>query len=175
MVMRTQPFPEDLFEHVHPHHQVLSCKPHRPGCHQWRPLQQHIHAEIQKLKPDVIVERYLDAKYYHYDPEDVYELSDYNVNAEHLAESDNVVTLHSIATDEYRANASLSDNFQELEKTVPEWDQDTQVIHQKWLEHHQSGHLTKDPGCPVCMEEAGSKVNHRRKKVTAVQESCIVI
>ena len=38
MVMRTQPFPDDLFQHVHPHHQVLlSCKPHRPGCHQWRP------------------------------------------------------------------------------------------------------------------------------------------
>ena len=90
MVMRTQPFPDDLFQHVHPHHQVLlSCKPHRPGCHQWRPLQQNINAEIQELKPDVIVER---------------------------------------------------------------------------LEHHQSGQLTKDPGCPVCMEEAGSKVSHRRKK-----------
>ena len=106
----------------------------------------------------------MDAKYYHYDPEDIYELCDYNVNAENLAESDNVVTLNSIETDEYLANASLDDKFQELEKTVPEWDQDTKVIHPKWLEHHQSGHLTKDPGCPVCMEEAGSKVNHRRKK-----------
>ena len=121
--------------------------------------------------------RYLDAKCYHYDPENIYELSDYNVNAEHLADSDNVVTLNSIETDEYLANASLNDNLQELEKTVPEWDQDTQVIHPKWLEHHQSGHLTKDPGCPVCVcvEEAGSKVNHRRRKVIAVQGSCIVI
>ena len=41
--------------------------------------------------------------------------------------------------------------------------QDTQAIHPKWLEHHQSGHLAKDPGCPVCMEEAGSKVSHRRR------------
>ena len=110
------------------------------------------------------MERYLDAKYYHYDPADIQELSDCNVNAEHLVESDNVVTLNSIESDEYLANASLNDNFHELEKTVPEWDQDTQVIHPKWLEHHQSGHLTKEPGCPVCMEEAGSKVNHRRKK-----------
>ena len=62
------------------------------------------------------------------------------------------------------ASASLNDNFQELEKTVPKWEQDTKVIHPTWLEHHQSGHLTKDPGCPVCMEEAGSKVNHRGKK-----------
>ena len=62
------------------------------------------------------------------------------------------------------ANASLKNNFQELERTVPEWDQDSNVTHRKWIEHHQSGHLTKDPGCPVCMEEAeeaGSKVNHR--------------
>ena len=35
MAMHTQPFSHDLFQHVHPHHQVLlSCKPHRPGCHQ---------------------------------------------------------------------------------------------------------------------------------------------
>ena len=58
----------------------------------------------------------------------------------------------------------LHDNFHELEKTVPEWEQDTKAIHPKWLEHHQSGHLTEDPRCPVCMEEAGSKVNHHRKK-----------
>ena len=38
------------------------------------------------------------------------------------------------------------------------------IIRPKWLEHHQSGHLTKDPTCPVCMEEAGSKVSHRRRK-----------
>ena len=149
---------------VHQYHEVLlSCKPHRPGCHQWRPMQQQVHADLKELKPDVIVERYLDAKYYHYDPEDIYELSDYNVNAKYLAESDQIVTLNSMET-ECSVNASLNDNFHELEKTVPEWDQETQVIHPKWLEHHQSGHLTKDPGCPACMEEAGSKVNHRRKK-----------
>ena len=93
----------------------------------------------KELKPDVIVERYLDAKYYHYDPEDIYESSDYNVNAKYLAESDKVVTLNSTETEGCSANASLNDNFQELEKTVPEWDQDTQVIHPKWLEHHQLG------------------------------------
>ena len=165
MVTHTHPFSDDILQHVHPYHEVLlSCKPHRPGCHQWRPMQPHIHVDLKELKPDVIVERYLDAKYYHYDPEDIYELSDYSVNAKYLAESDKVVTLNSIETDEYSANASLNDNFQELEKTVPEWDQETQVIHPKWLEHHQSGHLTKDPGCSVCMEEAGSKVNRCRKK-----------
>ena len=34
----------------------------------------------------------------------------------------------------------------------------------QWIEHLQSGHPTKDPGCPVCMEAAGSRVAHRRKK-----------
>ena len=165
MVMHTHPFSDDTLKNVHPYHEVLlSCKPHRPGFHQWRPMQQQVHADLKELQPDVIVERYLDAKYYHYDPEDIYELSDYNVNATYLAESDQIVTLNSIEAEECAVHASLNDNFQELEKTVPEWDQETQVIHPKWLEHHQSGHLTKDPGCPVCMEGAGSKVNHRRKK-----------
>ena len=112
----------------------------------------------------MIVERYLDAKYYHYDPEELYEMCEYNTNAKYLAESDQIVTLTSMETDEYSIQASLNDNLQELVNTVPEWEKETQVIHPKWLEHHQSGHLTKDPGCPVCMEEAGSKVNHRRKK-----------
>ena len=89
--MHTQPFSDNLLQHEHPY--LLSCKPQRPGCHQWRPLQQQVHTKIKELKPDVIVERYLDAKYYHYDPADIYELSDYNVNAEHLAESDKVVNL----------------------------------------------------------------------------------
>ena len=76
--MRTRPSSDDLIKHVHPNHQVLlSCKPHRPGCHQWRPMQPTINADIKELQPDVIVERYLDAKYYHYDPEDIYELGEY--------------------------------------------------------------------------------------------------
>ena len=88
MVMHTHPFSDDILQNVHPYHEVLlSCKPHRPGCHQWRPMQQQVHADLKELQPDVIVERYLDAKYYHYDPEDIYELRDYNVNATYLAES----------------------------------------------------------------------------------------
>ena len=97
MVMHTHPFSDDILQHVHPYHEVLlSCKPHRPGCHQWRPMQQQVHADLEELKPDVIVERYLDAKYYHYDPEDIYKLNDYNVNAKYFTESDQVVTLNSI-------------------------------------------------------------------------------
>ena len=97
----------------------------------------------------MIVERYLDAKYYHHDPAELYDM---------------IVTLTTMETDESSMQASLHDNLRELENAIPEWEQETQSIHPKWLEHHQSGHLTKDSGCPVCMEEAGSKVNHRRKK-----------
>ena len=53
--------------------------------------------------------------------------------------------------------------YKNLVNSVPEWEPESQSINPKWLEHHQSGHLVKDPSCPVCMEEAGSKVNHRRK------------
>ena len=72
--------------------------------------------------------------------------------------------------------ASLNDNFQELETACPEWEKETKAIHPKWLDHHQSGHLTKDPGCPVCMEEARrARSITVERKVTAVQVSCIVI
>ena len=126
MVMRMHPFTHDILQNVHPYHEVLlSCKPHRPGCHQWRPLQPHIHEDLKELKPDVIVERYLDAKYYHYDPEEICEMCEYNANAKYLAESDQIVTLTSMETDEYPMQASLNDNFQELTNTVPEWEKET--------------------------------------------------
>ena len=66
-------------------------------------------------------------------------------------------------TEEISTSVSLQDNLQELVNNVPEWEPESQSINPKWLEHHQAGHLVKDPSCPVCMEEAGSKVNHRRK------------
>ena len=98
-------------------------------------------------------------------------MSDYNSNATYLAESDQIVTLTAMETDDPSMLASLQDNLQELVNSVPEWEKETQSIHPKWLEHHQSGHLVKDSGCPVCMEEAGSKVNHRRKKVAQREQS----
>ena len=57
MVMHTHPFTHDVLQNVHPYREViLSCKPHRPGCHQWRPLQSQVHDDIKKeLRPDVIV------------------------------------------------------------------------------------------------------------------------
>ena len=164
LMMYTKPFPPDLLQHTKPCHEVLlSCQPHRPGCHYWKSMQYQVHDEIEELQPDVIVERYLDAKYYQYSPEQFDDMSDYNLHASYLAESDQVITLQSMETDEITMSTSLRDNMQELMHTVPEWESDTQTINPKWIEHHQSGHLTKDPTCPVCMEEAGSKINHRRK------------
>ena len=65
LMLYTRPFPPDLFQHARPYHEVLfSCKPHRPGCHQWKPMQIQVQDEIRDLQPDVIVERHLDAKYY---------------------------------------------------------------------------------------------------------------
>ena len=100
-----------------------------------------VHEEIRDLQPDVIVERYLDAKYYQHSPDLVHEMSEYNSNATYLAESDQVMTLNAMETDDTSMSASLRDNLQELVNSVPEWEKETQSIHPKWLEHHQSGHL----------------------------------
>ena len=63
LVTYTQPYPSDLLQQVRPYHAVLfSCKPHRPGCHQWKPVHPQVHDEIRELQPDVIVERYLDCQ-----------------------------------------------------------------------------------------------------------------
>ena len=164
LVMYTQPYPSDLLQQARPYHEVLfSCKPHQPGCHQWKSMHMQVHNDIRELQPDVIIERYLDAKYYQYPPELVQEMSEYNSKAAYLAESDQVVTLNAMETEELSTSVSLRDNLQELVNSVPEWEPESQSINPKWLEHHQAGHLVKDPSCPVCMEEAGSKVNHRRK------------
>ena len=164
LMLYTRPFPPDLLRQDRPYHEVLfSCKPHRPGCHHWKPMQLQVHNEIKELQPDVIVERYLDAKYYQHPPDEIYDMSDYNSNAKYLADSDQIVTLNAMETDELSICASLRDNMQELAHSIPEWEPETQSVHPKWLEHHHSGHLTKDPSCPICMEEAGSKINHRRK------------
>ena len=135
----------------------LASKPHRPGCHQWKPVQLQVQDEIQEIQPDVIVERYLDAKYYQHSPDEIYDMSDYNSNAKYLADSDQIITLNAMETDDISTCASLRDNLQELVNSVPEWEPETQSVNPKWLEHHQSGHLTKDPSCPVCMEEAGEQ------------------
>ena len=128
--MHTSLFNSDILQKVHPYHEVLlSCKPHRPGCHQWRPLLSQIHDDMKNFQPDVIVERYLDAKYYHYDPEEIHDMGDYNCNAEYLADSDQIVTLTAMETDPSSMSASLQDNLRELEHSIPEWEQETQSIH----------------------------------------------
>ena len=49
-------------------------------------------------------------------------MCDYNCNATYLAESDQIITLNAMETDE----SSLLASFQELENTVPEWEKETQ-------------------------------------------------
>ena len=73
-------------------------------------------AEVQKWQSDVIVECYLDAKYYHYDPVDVLGFVEFNETVENLLEEDNIVTVQNAEMDEFNLALSLNDNFQELEK-----------------------------------------------------------
>ena len=120
--------------------------------------------EVQQLNPDVIVECYLGANYYHYDTEELHDLVDFNANLANLVKEDKIVTVKNAAEDEYNLSASIDENFKELEIACPSWDTNTEAVHPKWLEHQQSGHLTKDKNCPVCVEEARSRVDHWRKK-----------
>ena len=155
--MRTTPFPTDLFQEVHPHHQVLlSCKTHRPGCHQWRPAQT-LAEEVRQLNADVIVERYLDAKYYHYDPVELNDLADFNANAANLPEEDNIVAVENAVTDEYNLSASVKENFKELESACPEsrtspvWTSNQrQELPSLWRKSRkQSGSLAKQRRTPT--------------------------
>ena len=70
-------------------------------------MQTQVQDEIRDLQPDVIVERYLDAKYYQHSPEEISEMSDYNSNATYLADCDEVITLNAMETDDISASASL--------------------------------------------------------------------
>ena len=112
----------------------------------------------------MIVECYLDAKYYHYDPVELNDLADFNANLVDLLEEDNIRTVENAAVDKYNLSVSIDENFKELENACPAWQPNTKAVHPKWIEHHQSGHLTKDKNCPVCVKEAGSRVAHWRKK-----------
>ena len=49
-------------------------------------------------------------------------MGDYNCNAKYLADSDQIVTLTAMETDQSSMSASLQDNFRELEHSIPEWD-----------------------------------------------------
>ena len=106
----------------------------------------------------------LNAKYYQYDPVEVSNIVEFNESVANLLEEDNIVIAQKAETDEFNLSWPLSYNFQELENACPEWQQGTHSILPKWLEHHQSRHLTKNQQCPTCMEEAGSKVAHKRKR-----------
>ena len=44
-----------------------------------------IHDDIKALKPDVLVERYLDAKYYQYTPDEIYEMSEVQLQCDSIS------------------------------------------------------------------------------------------
>ena len=174
--MYTQPYPPDLLQHVRPCHEVLfSCKPHRPGCHQWKPMHLQVHDEIRELQPDVIVERYLDAKYYQHSPDQVQAMSECNSNATYLADSDQIVTLNAMETDDISISASLRDNLQELVNSVPEWESETQSINPKWLEHHHPDTWSKIQVVQYAWRKPAARSIIDASMLIDIQESCIVI
>ena len=129
----------------------------------------------QGTQPDVIVERYLAAKHYQYDPEEIYEMCEYNANAKYLAESDQIVTLTSMETDEYSIQASLNDNFPRAcyhcsrrsrrpRSSIPNGSSTT-----------NQGTLQKIQDVRCVWKKQAVKSIIVARKVIVVQESCIVI
>ena len=82
------------------------------------------------------------------------------------------MTVENAVVDEDNLSVSIDENLKELENACPSWQPNTEVVHPKWIERHQSGHLAKDKNCPVCVEEAGSRVAHSRRKADRKLESC---
>ena len=75
--------------------------------------------EVQQLNPDVVVECYLDAKYYHYDPVELNDIVDFNANFANLVEQDNIVTVDDAFLEEYNMCTPVDDNFKELDNAGP--------------------------------------------------------
>ena len=84
---------------IHPRHRIVSTKPHKLGCHTWRQASSSMRCEVQELNPDVIVECYLDAKYYYYDPAELTDLADIHATFVNLVSEDNVVTVKETVQD----------------------------------------------------------------------------
>ena len=59
---------------------MISTQPHRAGRHVWKQASAATRQKSKSSNPDVIVECYLDAKHYHYDPVELTDLSDINAN-----------------------------------------------------------------------------------------------
>ena len=112
---------------------------------------------IASAQPDLLVEAYLDAKYYQCNPHELESLLTVFAASEALVQEDAVLTLVGRAPQEGTIHvcASIDDNFHEFENACPKpHSADSNAINSKWLEHHQEGHLVKAMTCPVC---------HRRK------------
>ena len=91
---------------------------------------------------------------------------DFNANLVNLIEEDNNVTVKNAVVDEYNLSVSVDENSRSW-GACPSWQQPKYRSCQSEVARTSpiwKGHLTKDKNCPVCVEEAGSRVAHWRKK-----------
>ena len=76
-------------------------------------------------------------------------LLDLNANLVGLLKEDNNVIVENITS--WMSTTCLcpvDENFKELENACPARQPNTEAVHPKWIEHHQSGHLTKRQELP---------------------------
>ena len=114
---------------------MLSTKPHHTGCHVWREVCEVTQSEVTEIKPDVIVECYLDAKYYHYNPAELNDLHNVSDNFKILLDCDEVLTINQATMDTINACTSIDDNnFKELDNACPTWEVEIESVNPKWVD-----------------------------------------
>ena len=109
------------------------------GCHVWMDAKKVSSEFISSVQPDLMVESYLDAKYYHYSSKELEPLLTILTASEALAQEDAVPTLtRRVPRKPVQVCASIDDNFNELENACPKPNSnDSHAINPKWIDHHQ--------------------------------------
>ena len=112
---------------VQPCHQIMMSKyPDKMGCHEWIPAQSVTEEYIDALQPDLVIESFLDAKYYRFQPDELDMIIPISAATRAELDNDAIVTAKPVEYDtspEAIAEMDLVEEIGSLERAVPPADQ----------------------------------------------------
>ena len=119
----------DLCQNRLSHKVLCSASAHRTGCHQWIDGNQITPQWLTEVTPDLVVETFMDANYYHYGSDELDILRNFNEQSANLVDEDEVVTLKAVApAEDTSTEITLADEMQELDHAVPDtWSDRSEV------------------------------------------------
>ena len=127
VVVHRPPLQLQWLSAVQPYHQIMMSKcPHKMGCHEWIPVQSVTEEYISALQPDLVIESFLDAKYYRFQPDELDMIIPISSMTRAELDKDNVVTVKPVEYDtspEAIAEMDLVEEIGSLERAVPPADQ----------------------------------------------------